>query len=132
MSLGYCIKPRYIPSDILMKGCAAAFPAIKGSKWAVFCSEQHGGNSNNAFKLWGIYWIQLWSTLIYLNTILKCNFKVLSVHFSLLLTSTALLFGGKYRLLSYRELVLKKNIVLQIRDPVKFRSPFDSFPICCY
>lgn len=35
-----------------MKGCAAAFPVIKEGKWAVFCSEQHVGNSNNAFKLW--------------------------------------------------------------------------------
>lgn len=38
-----------------MKGCAAAFPVIKETKWPVFSSEQHEGNSNNAFKLWGIY-----------------------------------------------------------------------------
>lgn len=42
-------------SVTLMKGCAAAFPVIKESKWPVFSSEQHEGNSNNAFKLWGIY-----------------------------------------------------------------------------
>lgn len=42
-------------SVTLMKGCAAAFPAIKDSKWPVISSEQREVNSNNAFKLWGIY-----------------------------------------------------------------------------
>lgn len=119
-----------------MKGCAAAFPVIKESKWAVFCSEQHVANSNNAFKLWGIYWVQLWATLVYLNAILRCKVLVSISHCFLLLPADNLEANMVYYPTEKSEdrftCIFLLTLFFEIREPVKFCSPPDLFPICCH